>query len=233
MLERGLWTEETKWPGRREAEATQASTLPAPTPVPPAATVPKRRDAVFGEHDPLPMGKAMQEFHLGSQRVTAEELKKPEIRKFLLWKVQEATFRLQLRNLDVHILKSMGLWNEQVAAEREKLWPMCWGRGTESFVPHGDVEPLLTRKAAMERFLALHALSRVVHTWPRAEGYKSIQFYTRGRGQSLDEDTLVQVELELWSLYVQTHYDYFGLLPTLPTLMPPNPFANTHSQSSS
>ncbi|KZV91245.1 hypothetical protein EXIGLDRAFT_770039 [Exidia glandulosa HHB12029] len=241
MLKRGAWTVETTWPSRRAEKATaalvqQAQTADQPEPAQaqtqaPAPVLELEPDPIFGTHAPVPSGRGLSEFRFGSHVVTAEDLKKVEYRKFILWRIQEASFRFQLRTLDMYVLKSMGVWDDDVAAERARLWPQCWGRGSESFVPRGDVEPLLSRDSnPVDRFLGLIAFSRLVHSWPRAETYKSIQQYTRLGGEGLQEDQIPVVERSLWRLYAQTYYDYFGLMPTLPAKMPPNPFPSPVSE---
>ncbi|KZV98183.1 hypothetical protein EXIGLDRAFT_763677 [Exidia glandulosa HHB12029] len=230
MINRALWTKETMWPSARKEIAVPMHPAPTATvarPEPVTATQ-REPDPIYGTHAPLPYGRAVSEFRFGTHVVTAEDLKKVEYRKFILWRIQEATFRFQLRRLDMYVLKAMGVWDD-VAGDRATLWLKCWGRGSESFVPGGDVEPLLSRENPMDRFLGLTALSKIVHSWPRSESFRSMHEYLH-RPLGLYEAQVPIVERDLWRLYAQTHFDYFGLMPTLPAKMPPNPFSSALSE---
>ncbi|EJD38649.1 hypothetical protein AURDEDRAFT_172276 [Auricularia subglabra TFB-10046 SS5] len=176
---------------------------------------------VYGCAPELPNGQAAKTFLVRQQRLSAEDLIRPAVRAFLIWELQETMFRFQLRDLDTYILTSLGLWTPEVQQERETLWLNCWG-AQDGFIPSGKMCPLLTNAHLDERKWGIYNLWKIVRAWPWCREVSNLRAHTATEGLSLE--TLRLIEKEVWSFYAQSFLDYFGILPTLPTVMPPNPF---------
>lgn len=178
-------------------------------------------DPVYGCEPELPNGQAAKTFVVRQQRLSAEDLTRPAVRAFLIWELQETMFRFQLRDLDTYILTTLGLWSPSLQQERETLWLNCWG-AQDGFIPTGKKCPLLTHPSVEERKWGVYNFWKLIRAWPRCREVPNLRNYTATDGLSLD--ALQSIEHEVWRFYSQSFLDYFGLLPTLPTIMPPNPF---------
>lgn len=184
---------------------------------------PVPEDPFWGPYPAMPAGQRMNEFCMGQHRVTKDAIQQnTAIRDYIVWELQEATFRFQLRDLDVRILKSSHGWSEDVAAARKEIWSQCWG--AESFVPTGEEPPPLTDTDFARRGQALLHLYKLVRAWPRANEIFDVSTIARSRA-GLTEHNSQGFEQSVWKFYTQSFFDYFGIMPCLPTIMPPNPFA--------
>ncbi|EJD39354.1 hypothetical protein AURDEDRAFT_171547 [Auricularia subglabra TFB-10046 SS5] len=183
-------------------------------------------DPVYGYAPKLPNGHEISEFVIRHHVLPLSDLARAEVRAFLIWELEEAGFRFQLRRLDTHILKSMKIWTEEIQTQRDAIIQQCWG-GSDGFVPSGMAIPVHTNPDQRERVASIYNFWKVVRAWPRVRDVPNLRRYTQHKGLSMEQ--LLEVENEVWKFYAQTFYDYFGILPTLPKLMPPNPFFNAES----
>ncbi|EJD54867.1 hypothetical protein AURDEDRAFT_179912 [Auricularia subglabra TFB-10046 SS5] len=184
-------------------------------------------DPVYGYHPELPNGHRTTRFVVRNQVLTPDDLDRPEVRAFLIWELEEAGFRFELRRTDTWVLRSMGLWSREVQTQREALIQRCWG-GNDGFVPSGMGVPALTDTDPRKRVAATRNFWELVRAWPRAREVAQLRAFTGY--EDLSHDHFLQLEREIWKFYAQTFYDYFGILPTLPKLMPPNPFIDPENQ---
>ncbi|EJD34324.1 hypothetical protein AURDEDRAFT_117655 [Auricularia subglabra TFB-10046 SS5] len=178
-------------------------------------------DPVFGFHEPPPTGYDLKDFVVHRKRLHRDDLTKDDVRSFLIWEIQEATFRFQVRQLDKHVLKSSRQWSAGVEKERRALWPKIWG-GLDGFVPSGIKTPAQTDPGRRVRLAAVYHLWKMVSKWPRCSEVPNLRNRSVDKGLSLEE--LGEIEQAVWKFYAQTFLDYFGFLPTIPTCMPRNPF---------
>lgn len=178
-------------------------------------------DPVYGFYEPPKSGYDLEDFVVHRKRVDRSALAKEDVRAFLIWEIQEASFRFQVRQLDRHVLKSIKQWNSAVEKERWALWPKIWG-GIDGFVPSSVKTPGQTHPDARVRLSCVYHLWKMVSIWPRCSEVPNLRNRTVNKGLNLAE--LVDMEQAVWKFYAQTFYDYFGYLPTIPTCMPPNPF---------
>lgn len=174
-------------------------------------------DPVYGLHEP-PKLAYIEEFLVLGKRLTREDFARPDMRAYLVWEVQEATFRFQIRQLDTHLLKTK---DERVTMERKELWKRIWG-GQDGFVPSGNKSPSQTDPEPGKRLSSVYHFWTLVSTWPRYHEVPNLRTRTMHEGLRLTD--LAEIEEAVWKFYAQTFFDYFGILPTIPTCMPHNPF---------
>ncbi|KZV79082.1 hypothetical protein EXIGLDRAFT_782832 [Exidia glandulosa HHB12029] len=257
LVEKGVWKQEQRWsqvflyPWLAKLK-THSPLSPPPSP-PPRPKTPIPTDAfeplkpapfpvqarkatdgkycpLYGWHDPVPNGFSLESFWIGPRRMAAAELERAEVREFLLWELEEAAFRFELRALDMRILEAEGLWDD-LGPGREQLWFKCWG-GKEGFIPGGVVKPYQTHELLPMRLGSIHAMLKMMLPWPRYNDRKTLEMYTRKKdGMNLEE--LAAVEVEMWQFYAQSYYDYFAVTPVLPKSMPENPALVPRSSSPS
>lgn len=223
--------------------ATKAPVSRPSTPVPDASDMPippafvfrydsarmdgnkEDEDELFGHHPALPNGFVPQGviryFDVGTHSISSNNFDLGNFRAYLVWEVQEATFRFQLRALDVRVLKSMLKWTDEMKTARESLWPKCWG-GLESFVPGGVVVPVQTHELITMRLSTVYSMLQLVREWPRTSQLPQLQDFT-SRPEGLTLGNLLEVEAIVWKFYAQTYFDYFALVPQIPATMPSNP----------
>ncbi|EJD37387.1 hypothetical protein AURDEDRAFT_173566 [Auricularia subglabra TFB-10046 SS5] len=183
-------------------------------------------DPVYGYARKPPNGFEISQFVIRHHVLAPSDLARGEVRAFLIWELEEAGFRFQLRRTDSHVLKSMGIWTEEIQVERDAIIQQCWG-GSDGFVPSGMGIPAQTDPDPRKRVASIYNFWKLVRAWPRVRDVSNLRQYTQYEGLSMEQ--LVDIEHEVWKFYAQTFYDYFGILPTLPKLMPRNPFVDSET----
>lgn len=145
------------------------------------------------------------------QKYTETALESLSLRALILWDLMETTFRHELSELDEVILSSMALWNEAAAFDRQSIWWRIWEE--DGFCPGLNYFSPLQNDIHNDRMPSIVAFYELVSTWPRfPAGLKNLT--------ARDVAASPLIESALWKFYIQTHVDYIGRCPVLPTIRP-------------